>query len=157
MIRCRTILATLGAVALLAATVTSAFAWPERVEGANNPEPGDPVGYYIWHNDGGWHLRTHGPGDDHHLTARLRTDGEFDNVDTVRLESRDDYTVLDGGHVLRLDFHTYNWTDGVNFNVHGGTSLRFDLELDDAQIAVDSIYLGRDGRHPRSNPFILRR
>lgn len=157
MTRPRSFIAILGAVGLVAVTFTSALAWPERVEGNNDLGPNDPAGYYIWHNDNGWHLRTHGPGNHHEFSARLHTDGEFADVDTVRLESRDDVAVVDGGKTLVLRFHTYNWTDGVNFRVHGGDYLRFDLELDGHQIRVGHIYLGAEGRHPRDNPFVILR
>ena len=44
------------------------------------------------------HLRTHGPGSERDFVARLHTDGVFDSVDTVRLESADKFAVTDGGH-----------------------------------------------------------
>lgn len=45
----------------------------------------------------------------------------------------------------------------MNFRVHGDDYLSFDLELDGRQIHVDRIYLGAEGRHPRANPFVIRR
>lgn len=153
----RSVLAVLAALALVSGVATSAFAWPGPVEGAPSLTADSPLGYYIWHDDNGMHLRTHGPGDEHFFVARLHTDGIFEDVDTVRLENRDNFEVLDGGHVLVLRFHTYGATDGVNFRVRDGSRLRFSLRLDGDLISTDSIYLGANGIHPKSNPFTIKR
>ncbi len=132
-------------------------AGPATLEGEVQLTPAMPVGYYVWHNAGGWHLRTHGPGQRHHFVARLHTDGVFADVDTVCFESRDRVAILDGGHTLVFDVHTHNWTDGVNFRVRGGSYLRFALALDGKLVPTDAIHLGPAGKHPPRNPFVLRR
>ena len=153
----RTLLAALSALAILLTMATSALAADPALEGEPTLDHSKPVGYYIWHDERGFHLRTHGPGDQHLFEARLRTDGEFVDVDTVRLESRDDVAVVDGGHTLLLRFHTYDWTDGVNFRIRGEDRdfLRLNLQLDGEPIATESIRLGRWERHPRQNPFTI--
>jgi hypothetical protein len=153
----RGLMAILSATALLAITSMAALASTDSLAGEPTLTSDKPVGYYIWHNESGWHLRTHGPGDQHHFTATLRSNGEFRDVDSVRTESRDDVAVLDGGHTLRLDFRTYDWTDGVNFRVRGGTWLRFALRLDGELIGTEEIYLGSMEQHPENNPFIVHR
>jgi hypothetical protein len=147
----------IAALAALIMTAAPALAWPDALEGRPPLNHESPVGYYVWHDEDGLHLRTHGPGDEHQFVARLRTDGTFVDVDAVRLESRDRVRISDGGHVLVFDVHTFDWTDGTNFHVRGGERLRLDLELDGEPIATESIYLGADGEHPATNPFIIRR
>ncbi len=153
----RITLAVLAGMAMLAAAVpTLAYAWPGDVEGAPALTDQSPIGYYLWHDDGsGFHLRSHGPGDEHLFVAHLHTDGTFENVDSVRLENRDNFAVDDGGHQLTLRFHTYNFTDGVNFTIDGGSRLHLRLELDGQLIDTGSIYLGSGGEHPATNPFTL--
>lgn len=153
----RTLFAAFGALTMFFAVTMSALAWSEDVQGRPDLNHDSPVGYYLWHDDNGMHLRTHGPGDEHSFLARLTTDGVFVDVDTVRLESADDYAVLDGGHTLVLRFKTYDATDGVNFRIQGGTKLRLRLGLNGELIETDSIYLGPNGKHPRTNPFTLSR
>lgn len=153
----RGLFAALGAVALLVAATVSAFAWPGDAEGDPNLAQENPAGYYLWHDEHGMHLRTHGPGDEHSFVARLHTDGIFVDVDAVRLENRDNFAVIDGGHTLVLRFHTYDATDGVNFRVLGGTRMRLNLQLNGEIIDTDSIYLGAERKHPESNPFTLTR
>lgn len=153
-----TVLSGLILTGLLLALVPVAWAAPDpRAEGAPGLSHDSPTGYYIWHNDDGFHLRTHGPNNEHDFVAYLRTNGTFENVDPVKLEGEqhDRVDVLDGGHVLALHFHTYDATDGVNFTVRGGEHLRFNLRLDDKLALADQIFLGDEGRHPANNPFSI--
>jgi hypothetical protein len=150
--------ALLASALLLAAIPALAFAWPGNLNGAPGLNEQSPLGYYLWHDDdNGFHLRTHGPGDEHLFVAHLRTNGTFENVDAVRDENRDNFSVDDGGHELVLHFHTYNFTDGVNFTINGGDRLRLRLELDGRSIDTGLIYLGAGGEHPATNPFTISR
>ena len=144
--------------ALMLASVSAAFAWQGPVaDGAPDLNRERPTGYYIWHDDGGFHLRTHGPNARHDFDARLRTDGTFTDLDVVRAESRDGVEVRDGGHELVIHFNTFDATDGVNFRIADGDRLRFALRLDDHLIGTQRIFLGPQGDHPDSNPFVLHR
>jgi hypothetical protein len=138
--------------------VPAALAWQGPVgDGAPDLNHDSPTGYYIWHDDNGMHLRTHGPNARHDFDARLYTDGTFEDVDVVRLESRDGVQVTDGGHELVIHFNTFDATDGVNFRVNDGDTLRFALRIDDRLIGTDHIFLGPNGDHPHRNPFALHR
>lgn len=153
----RTLLAVIAAITLLAVVTTSAFAWSPSIEGQSTVTLDCSAGYYLWHDENGMHLRTHGPGEEHIFTARLRTDGIFYDVDAVRLESRDNFAVLDGGHTIVMRFRTYDAIDGLNFRIAGGSKLQLNLRLDGEQIATDQIFLGPDGKHPATNPFTIYR
>lgn len=147
------------AAILFAATVTGpALAddpAPESAADAPIVVPRDrPGGYYIWHNEDGWHLYAHGPGERHHFTARIHTNGTIVDLSGVRLEDVDSYAVEDGGSTLLLDFHTYNGWDGVTFKLSDASCLRFRLELNGELIGPRRIYLGEAGMwHPDHNPF----
>ncbi|MBI2954968.1 MAG: hypothetical protein HYY30_11680 [Chloroflexi bacterium] len=153
----RVLLAIAAALTALALFATSALAWSSPIEGSPEITEANPEGYYLWHDANGFHLRTHGPGEDHYFVARLLTDGEFKDVDAVRLENRDNFAVLNGGHELVLRFRTYGATDGVNFRIEGGEYLRLRLNLDGQLTATDSIFMGPDGKHPATNPFTIKR
>ena len=149
--------ALLATGALLVALVPAASAATlARVEGAPTLTDGSPTGYYIWHNDDGFHLRTHGPGAQHDFDAVLSTTGTFENVSVVKLEADDRVDVADGGHKLVIHFHTYDLTDGVNFTIRDGDKLRLNLRLDDKPAATTDIYLGEKGLHPKHNPFSIK-
>jgi hypothetical protein len=152
----RSLIATFAAIALVATFATSAFAWPANVQGTPDIDANSMTGYYIWHNHAGWHLRTHGPDNEHDFTARLRTDGTFTDVDPVALENGD-AVMEEGDKTLTIHFHTFGATDGVNFKIDGGNHLLFDLKVDGKHIDKDDIFLGRRGVHPRHNPFMVKR
>lgn len=149
-----TALAVAGALMLAAAPVSFA-AGKRGIDTAPTIDKDSPAGYYLWRTDGTFHLRTHGPGAEHDFDAVLTTDGTFENIDPVRLEAanHDRVEVRDGGHQLVIHFHTFDFTDGVNFTVRDGERLRFNLKLDDKPIATDSIFIGKHGKHPKHNPF----
>jgi hypothetical protein len=146
------------APAASAQSVTAAPSKPSVIQGSPTINDDSPTGYYLFRSNGddGIHLRTHGPGAEHDFDATLRTNGTFQNVDPVRLEAGDKVDVLDGGHRLVIHFHTFDFTDGVNFTIKGGEHLRLDLKLDGQPISTDSIFLGQNGRHPKHNPFHVR-
>jgi opacity protein-like surface antigen len=146
-----------AAAALLVTMVPAASAAPLKdADGAPDINGSSPTGYYIWHTDDGWHLRTHGPGAQHDFDAVLRTNGTFENLDVVKLEAGDSVNVVDGGHKMVIHFHTFDLTDGVNFTVRDGERLRFNLKLDDKQASTSDIFLGAQGRHPKHNPFRIK-
>lgn len=158
--RLRKTLLALGA-ALLAGTLvaTTAFAWPGGIEGRPRQlgAPDDKAGYYIWHDEDGFHLRTTGPGPRHRFRGTLTTNGEFAGVQLVRLEGDDGFVVRNGGQTLDIRFETWDQVDGVDLRIEGGDRLRFALELDGRRAPVDRIFLGEDGSHPERNPFTIRR
>ncbi|MBV9578497.1 MAG: hypothetical protein JO057_07910 [Chloroflexi bacterium] len=142
--------------ALLMALVPGVSAAPlSDAEGAPNITTPSPTGYYIWHTDDGWHLRTHGPGAEHVFDGRLHSDGTFETVDFVKLEADDNVYVTDGGHTLIVHFHTYDGEDGVNFRVHDGNEIHADLKLDGQPAALNQIFLGTQARNPKHNPFTI--
>lgn len=150
--------ALLATGALLAAIVPAASAASlKAVDGAPTITESSPAGYYIWRNDDGFHLRTHGPGAQHDFDAVLKTKGTFENVSAVKLEGDDRVDVVDGGHKLVIHFHTFDFTDGVNFTIREpAESLRLNLRLDDKPAATSEIFLGAKGRHPKHNPFRIK-
>ncbi|MFN8525622.1 MAG: hypothetical protein U0821_21200 [Chloroflexota bacterium] len=145
-------LAPLAATLLMGSAV---FAWPGWYEGRPPQLGAGAVGIFLWHNDEGQHLRTHGTDGGQVYSGWLTTDGVFSDVSMVRAESTEELMVDAGGHTLRFRFKTYGHYDGVDFRVQGGDWLRVRLETNGVGAPLDSIYLGDDGRHPRHNPFHL--
>jgi hypothetical protein len=151
----------LAAVAVLA--LVTLFMLQTGAAKADSPgDEGDPglaadapMGYYLWHDGTGMHLRTHGPGEEHLFVARIHTDGQFVDVTSVGGEGRDSVAIVDGGHTLVLRVHTFDAIDGVDFRIEGGTQVRLRLGLDRSPISTDNIFLGAARAHPDSNPFTL--
>ena len=140
-----------------AASAQSAAA-PETANGTPSITDNSPAGWYVFRGNGddGIHVRTHGPGAEHDFDAILRTRGTFENVDVVKLEDGDHVDVLDGGHELAIHFHTYDYTDGVDFVARGGERLRLNLKVDGQETPTSQIYLGEDLHNPAHNPFTFK-
>lgn len=136
----------------------SVFAWGSRIEGRPASfEAGATGGYYIWHDDAGFHLRTTDPeGVESHFTGTLTTNGRFHDVTLVRDEQHDQVTILGDG-TIAFDVHTFSGVDGFDFQIAGGDRVTFDLQRDGRQISTDHIFLGEDSVHPDRNPFTVRR
>lgn len=136
----------------------SVFAWGSRIEGKPASfEAGSTGGYYIWHDDGGFHLRTTDPeGVESHFTGTLTTNGAFHDLTAIRAEPDDKVTQIGDGTIV-FDLHTFSGVDGFDFKIRGGDRVAFDLQRDGHQIGVEHIFLGKDSAHPDSNPFVVYR
>ena len=143
-------------VALVALVPAALAALPSKVDGAPTITSTSPTGYYLFRTDDGLHLRTHGPGAQHDFDAVLRTRGTFENVSVIKLEDGDRVDVTDGGHTMTIHFHTFDFTDGVNFTIRGGERLRLHLRLDDKPAETSEIFVGPQGKHPKHNPFTIK-
>jgi hypothetical protein len=115
-----------------------------------------PYGAFLFHNDNGWHFRTHGTAQGTAFTAHIVSNGTMHDVAAVR-DEKDDHITLDGaGHSLDLSFATFTGVDGVDFRLDDAAWLRVKIDANDQLLPVENIFLGDDGRHPTTNPFALR-
>src|SRR5262245_26031448 len=91
-------------LALLVVGLTggTAFAWPASLAGRPSQlQEGAPLAYWVWTDESdNFHLSTTTEWYAHIFHAVIRTDGEIQDIDQTRLEAGDQYTILDGGHVL---------------------------------------------------------
>lgn len=117
-------------------------------------------GYYIWcgpsesgATDKELHLRTTDKNGVYVYSGTLRTDGTFKDVEKVRDEPDDHVAVTDNGHEITFSFVTYAGIDGFNFNVAGGTKVRYALDQSGKLISTSNIFLGKEGVHPKHNPM----
>jgi hypothetical protein len=155
----RKTLATLAAALCIGAAAASpALAVNEDLSG--RPEslhPDGELGYYIWADEDGIHLRTTGPGPRHIFHAVLMTDGRFEDVRFSRAEAADALIVHPNRHVLEARFETWGAIDGVDFRIDGGSALRLALRRDGELVPTSEIFLGADGSQPEDNPFVVYR
>jgi hypothetical protein len=148
-------LAALTGIALIGGV---ALAWTGHVEGQPASfSAGGTDGYYVWHDANGLHLRTTDSAGTFHYTGVLRTNGTFVSVTPVKLDPADNLEVLDGGKTIKFQFVTHQGIDGVDFEVSGGSKVRFSLERDSAAIDPANIFLGTAAVHPKHSSFVIRR
>ncbi|VBB07201.1 Hypothetical protein LUCI_2445 [Lucifera butyrica] len=146
---------TIALVGLFLIALTgSVFAWPSELNG--RPEafhPGQVIGYFIWHDGSGIHIRTTTKGQSHIFSGAVHTNGRFVDVHGVRLENVDAYTVGHERHQMDFRFETAGGVDGIDFKVDGGEKVVFDLFIDGHKISPDVIYGGAGSWHPDHSRF----
>ncbi|MGI9148565.1 MAG: hypothetical protein ACR2IK_18800 [Chloroflexota bacterium] len=149
--------ALLACAALGFGNATALAAEPTTpVDSSRSVTQDSPYGAFLYHNDNGWHVRTHGTTQGTRFTVHLVSNGTMHDVAAVRDEKDDQITLAGAGHALNLVFATFSGVDGADFRLDDAAWLRMKVEADDQLVPVENIFLGDDGRHPSTNPFALR-
>jgi hypothetical protein len=131
------------------------------LQGQPDMSAGQGMGYWLWHDDDGIHLRTTTRGREHIFSGVLRTgeNAQFTDVQEVRLDHRhhnqDGVVTSDDGRTIRFHFHTWDGTDGIDFRLDG-RALCVDL-ANNGHEAVASVHLGRFEVMPSDLPVCFRR
>jgi hypothetical protein len=123
---------------------------PEIAPGRPLFAPGAPEAYWIWHDQGGWHLRTTTAGMPHRfhgLVVPLR--GTIVDVRPTRLEWQD--RIRMGPRGIEFDFVTQGGEDGFDWHVSSGCN-RFETFVDGAA-RPGLVHLGGVGNRPHHVPF----
>jgi len=139
-------------------TTTCAGHWPRFVQGVPVQwQPGGRAGDYLWHDANGWHLRvTHVGSRLAVFTGRIVSAAPM-SVAGYRLEGRDRFALSADRKVLTYRFTNYGHVDGLNIRADCARWIAFGGALNGTKLPVSRIWIGRNGLHPRLNPFIVRR
>ncbi len=128
--------------------------WPASARGQPGFEVGGSLGYFLWHDADGWHLRWTTRGRTRVFSGTISTTGVFHDVRRVALESSD--LSLRTSALLAWRSSNTGGLDGFDFSTTGDR-LTFSLVLDGFPVAMNQIYVGAGRSHPSSNPFTLTR
>ena len=117
------------------------------------------TGYWLWYDDGVWHLRTTGGGKGAHrfngvievaggkLTGLKGQKGEFAGKNADKFVFNRTLTAIE------FDFKTDEGADGLDFAVAPATAqLKFTLAID-GESAPKHIRIGKSGDHPAAAVF----
>jgi hypothetical protein len=132
----------------------------EVLHGQPDMGAGDGVGYWLWKDDKGLHLRTTTRGQEHVFSGTIRTapESSFEHVTEVRFEDtaqNHDRMVQADDDLIRFRFHTWDGTDGVDFQLDGPG---FCVQLADAGAeATNRTHLGGGQVKPNALPVCFRR
>lgn len=169
----------------LVAVSGSAFAWSPRLEGKPDQfRLGATNGYYIWHDNNGFHiLTTARGGEEHTYTGTIRTDGDIFHLRGNKLERGDSLKEYNtdnrrwfdadskpgrarfqqpgrdvdfGDNAVKFRFNTTGGSDGLDFRIKDAKYVEFDLYIDGRKIGRKHIFIGDDGWHPSAGEFKLR-
>jgi hypothetical protein len=132
--------------------------WSSRLDGKPREfDPGHSKGYYIWEDKDGIHLRVTTPGRKHVFGGTITTNGNFEDVWGKSSGERDHFRVSEDRDKITYKFIVEEGSAGIDFSVSKGSYVKFNLLLDDDDVNPDYIFMGRDGWHPGSHKFELRR
>ena len=133
--------------------------WPAFATGVPvGFDGGDSAGVYLWHDDGGWHLRVTHKNDAHQVyTGVLTTSGTFFAVEPVKLERSDTFRVGPRDHEIAFRLNNYGGVDGVDFRTHCASQITFQLKVDGHELETFQVHIGHDATNPTSVPFTVQR
>ena len=144
--------ACLGPVLAIVLVFSAAFALPYRIcRGKPNFTVSSDFGYFLWHDDEGFHLRWTTKSKTRRFTGVVSSDSAISDIGRVQKESSD-WVKRDGQKSFTFDTTSVGKLDGVRFRT-SGKELSIRLMLDGHLIDVRHIHIGATGAHPRSNPF----
>lgn len=120
-------------------------------------EPGKNIGYFLWQDKEGLHLRTTSSGDTHTFSGTVRTDGKFEDVLGMSMSNNEDnFNITNSQNRITYHFTTAEGEPGIDFSLSYGSYVKFSLILDGRPIDAEMIFIGKNGWHPVSNEFTLR-
>ena len=121
---------------------------PEIAPGQPVFGPGAPEAYWIWHDTGGWHLRSTTAGQAHRFHGMIvPVGGEI--TDARPMGPPDRVRVGPGG--ISFDFVTRGGEDGFDWHVSSGCN-RFEIYIDGVA-RPGHVRLGGPSNAPRHVPF----
>lgn len=148
---------TVAATDGLSTTACAGGSWPLSVQGMPVVHAGSAAGDYLWHDATGWHLRvTHASTVGFVFSGTIRANRPL-HVTGYRLESADRFTVSADRLTVTYRFVNHGRLDGLNFITDCATRLAVGGRMNGALLPVRRIWIGRAGRHPLQNPFVILR
>ena len=142
-------LGVLGSVAALALP-------PQPFQGRPVFARGTHLGGFVWHNADGLHVRFTTKGKKRAFSGKMCTTKKMHNLKHFRLEKQDTAEIGPKEHCVHFDFKVKGGMDGFDVKTTGG-DVTFDFKMDGVPLDTDKIYVGRNGVHPKNNPFVLNR
>ena len=142
---------------------------PAAIDATGRPaaysKPVKQATYYLWHEDGAWHLRTRTKEKSREFSGLIRVQGgtvtRLDanakglEVRGKKKAKRDIGVVRDGGKTIAFEFRTDGGEDGFDFTVSPATTaLDFQRRLMGCD-HPDHIVIGRNGVSPPKARFTL--
>jgi hypothetical protein len=117
--------------------------------------PGNSLGYFMWQDKDGFHLRTTSSGMEHVFSGTIHTNGRFENIFGKTSETNDYSRVNEEWDKITFKFTNSGRESGIDLSLKGGTYITFDLFMDDNPMNPENIFIGSDGWHPGSFKFTL--
>ncbi|TWH48777.1 hypothetical protein [Sporomusa sp. KB1] len=119
--------------------------------------PGKIIGYFLWQDKEGVHLRMTTDGSTHNFSGTISTDGNFEDVfGKYNKDNNDCFQINKKGKEITYKFTTSGDERAIDFHISKGRYVNFRLSMDESDVDPKYIIIGKDGWHPISNEVVLR-
>ncbi len=142
---------SMGAAAASAVEASELLPW-SAAWGEPYFQAGAGLGYYIWQDNDGVHLRTTTEGRLHQFLGTIRSNGLIWDARRVRPEADD--SLRRRPHQLDFSFRTADGLDGLDFQIDGGSEITFELYQDGVERPV-FVHIGSTGRGLLDLPVVF--
>lgn len=142
----------LSVLVVLALSLTGvAYAKVYRAASFSGEPPEEVLGYRVWQDQSGWHIRWTGHGTPKHFSGTIDCDRPIHKVHRYNLEGNDQ--LVRKPRFLKFDAMTANGQDGIDFKTDGK---RIVLRLKvDGRPRTELIHIGHYGWHPSPGQIVI--
>ncbi len=128
--------------------------WPSSVKGNPSFSPGRALGYFVWNDVSGWHVRITTRGAPHAFSGSVTCSEGIKGFRRVLMETSDRVRIT--GNRVTWVLKSSGGIDGFDFRT-GGDVVRFNLRRDGRPVSVREIHLGRQKSRPSGSVFTIER
>jgi len=126
-----------------------------QVRGQPAIEEGKVLGYFIWVDKQGFHLRWCTDGKPYLFTGRIDTDKPVKDLKNVRAEPGG-WAKIYGGRIVMFSKTSRGPVDGLDLSVPQGRIVQIEFHIDGKEPTPEQIFLGGKGAHPKGVPLKIR-
>ena len=115
---------------------------------------GVDLGYFIWYDASGWHIRWSGDGALHDFTGTITTPGFISSFTAVDFEFPGDTWSMPNPSTLTFTATEDIGEDGFDITIVASNEITFDIYLDGVHIK-EKVFIGEKSANPVDIPFTL--
>ena len=126
-----------------------------QVRGQPAIDEGKVLGYFIWVDKEGFHLRWCTDGTPYLFTGRIDTDKPVKELKDVRTEPGG-WAKIYGNRIVMFSKTSRGQVDGLDLVVPQGRIIQIEFHIDGKEPTPEQIFLGEKGVHPKGVPLKIR-
>jgi hypothetical protein len=126
-----------------------------QVRGQPIIEEGKVLGYFIWVDKEGFHLRWCTDGKPFLFTGRIDTDKPVKEIKDVRAEAGG-WAKIYGNRIVMFSKTSRGQVDGLDLTIPNGRIVQIEFHIDGKEPTPEQIFLGEKGAHPKGVPLKIR-
>lgn len=126
-----------------------------QVRGQPGIEEGKILGYFIWVDKEGFHLRWCTDGKPYLFTGRIDADKPIKEIKDVR-EEPGGWAKIYGNRIVMFSKTSRGQVDGLDLTIPQGRIVQIEFHIDGKEPTPEQIFLGEKGAHPKGVPLKIR-